>query len=139
MRLTAGAALAAVTLSGAIALAAPQPPALYTATQATAGEGAYLAACAACHGVRLEGGAGPPLSGERFRTRTRQAHLRVGDVFSAVAKQMPLNQPASLPHERYVAIMAYLLKENGYPSGTAALAYDGALRSKVVMTSYRTP
>jgi mono/diheme cytochrome c family protein len=134
--------LAAATLTLAIAAArasaAPPaaPPALYAAGQAAAGEGAYTASCAVCHGTRLEGGAGPPLAGEAYATRTAQEHARVGDVFATVARLMPLNAPASLGPDRSVEIMAYLLQRNGYPAGQTPLTYDGALRSAAAMTSY---
>jgi hypothetical protein len=57
-------------------------------------------------------------------------------MFAVLAKQMPLNQPASLKREQYVAIMAYILKRNGYPAGLKALTYADALRSNVPMTSH---
>ncbi len=130
-------ARAALALAGLLAACSAHPapagktPALFRAEQAEAGEQAYLASCSACHGVRLDGGAGPPLRGERMRARAQAAHLRVGDMFSTIAQQMPLNQPASLTEQQYVDIMAYVLESNGYPAGTAALTHDDALRSEV--------
>ena len=132
-------ALAAMLAASAVVRvsAAPQPPAaLYAASQATTGNGEYASNCAACHGARLEGGAGPALSGPALRELAKDTRFTVGDMFAVLAKQMPLNQPASLKHEQYVAIMAYILKRNGYPAGTKALTYSEALRSNVPMTSH---
>jgi len=37
---------------------------VYTAAQASAGAAIYTAQCSQCHGVKLEGGAGPSLAGQ---------------------------------------------------------------------------
>jgi len=130
------AALPLVTLfalsAGAIALGADSSkPALYTAAQATAGAKLFDSKCAACHGERLEGGVGPALSGATLGTLAKNTKLTVGDLFSFLSLQMPLNEPATLKKDEYVDIMAYILKFNGYPSGAKALTYAGATTSKV--------
>ena len=51
--------------------------------------------------------------------------------------QMPMNAPASLSHEQYLAILAYILKQNGYPAGSKPLAYGAAMNSKITMTSHK--
>ena len=109
---------------------ASAPPA-YRSVQAETGEQGYLANCSMCHGVRLEGGPGPALRGVRMRALARAQHLRVGDVFWTVAKQMPLNQPGSLTDQQDVEIMAYILESNGYTAGSRALTYDAAIHSLV--------
>lgn len=131
---------ALLVLAGADAGRSASPvklPALYTAAQASAGAKAYDANCAACHGVDLEGGAGPALSGQHLRTLAKNSHLTAGDLFAVLAQQMPLNDPASLKHSEYVTIMAYILKRNGYPAGPKPLGYDAALRLKEPMTSLK--
>jgi len=50
---------------------------------------------------------------------------------------MPLNAPASLKKDQYAAIMAYILKFNGYPAGQKALTYAAAMSSTVSMTSLK--
>ena len=107
----------------------------YSAVQATAGAKAYGANCAACHGEKLEGGVGPALSGATLNTLAKNTKLTVGDMFTFMSQQMPLNAPASLPKAQYAAIMAYVLKFNGYPASTKALTYAGATGSSVVMRS----
>jgi polar amino acid transport system substrate-binding protein len=118
------------------AASASRASGLYQAAQATAGEKAYNAYCAACHGTQLEGGAGPALSGAALRSLSKNTHLLVGDMFGWIARQMPLNEPASLTHDQYVKIMAYVLKKNAYPAGSKALTYADALTSTVPMTTY---
>jgi mono/diheme cytochrome c family protein len=133
-RITTALALAALLCMsvGAFGLGAGSPkPALYTDAQALAGTKLYAANCAACHGEHLEGGAGPALSGATLGTLAKNTKLTVGDMFTFMAQEMPLNEPASLKHHEYVEIMAFILKTNGYPAGSKALAYAGAMNSNV--------
>ncbi|MBB2179947.1 c-type cytochrome [Gluconacetobacter tumulicola] len=104
-------------------------PALFTAAQADAGKKAYADNCAQCHGDNLEGMAGPALKGKNFASP--KANFHVGDVFTIVSQNMPATQPASLPHDVYVNIMAFLLQQNGMPAGSAELTFDGAKSSTV--------
>jgi len=118
--------------AGAIGLGADSAkPALYTASQASAGSKLFGANCAACHGDHLEGGAGPALSGATLGTLAKNTKLSIGDMFTFLAQEMPLNEPASLKHDQYVDIMAFILKVNGYPAGSKALTYSGAMNSAV--------
>ena len=107
---------------------------MYTTQQAADGERTYDAKCSACHGDHLEGGAGPALSGATLGTLAKNTKLTVGDMFSFLAQQMPMNDPASLSHAEYVDIMAYILKKNGYPAGTKSLTYGAAMASTVKVT-----
>ena len=59
------------------------------------------------------------------------------DLFTFMSQQMPMNAPASLPKEQYVAIMAFVLKSNGYPAGSKALSYATASTSKMPVTSLK--
>jgi mono/diheme cytochrome c family protein len=124
----------AASAGAGVRAAAPSKPALYTASQATAGAKAFAANCAACHGDHLEGGAGPALSGATLGTLAKNTKLTIGDMFSFLAQQMPLNEPASLTHDQYTQIMAFILKTNGYPAGSKALTYSGAMDSKTLIT-----
>jgi mono/diheme cytochrome c family protein len=105
------------------------PPALYTAAQATAGFAKFLGHCAMCHGAKLQGLAGPALKGPNFANA--KSNFAVGDIFVIVANNMPASNPGSLPQGDYVDIMAYLLQQNGYPSGSTALTYADATNSNV--------
>jgi len=113
-------------------------PALYTAQQAEQGALAYFQNCAMCHGVKLDGQLGgypgPALKGEDFADPSYD--FRVKDIFDFVAKQMPAATPGSLTHDEYVDIMAFILRENGYPPGPRPLTYEFAEKSQVKVRYY---
>lgn len=82
--------------------------------QALAGEAAFAVHCAACHGAALGGGFGPallPLDPWQFRDAP------LVRLFDLVRTEMPFDAPGSLALETYLDLVAYLLRENGYPSG----------------------
>jgi polar amino acid transport system substrate-binding protein len=113
-------------------------PALYTADQAATGAIAYYQNCAMCHGPLLDGQSGgysgPALKGSDFADPSYDFHVK--DIFNFVAKLMPPGTPGSLTHDQDVVIMAFLLQQNGYPSGTNELTYDEAEKSSVPLRYY---
>jgi mono/diheme cytochrome c family protein len=136
------AALASLTVgvlawAAAVEAAGAHPPALYTNAQASQGASLYASTCATCHGAQLEGGVGPPLKGPNITTLGEKTHLSVGDMFSYITSNMPLNAPGSLSKDEYVKIMAYILKNNGYPAGSKPLTYSSATGAKVIVRSYK--
>ena len=126
------ASIAGLLLSAGAAMAGA-PPALFTAQQAAAGAAVFSQNCAMCHGADLKGGAGPALIGQAFAAAG--SGYTVGAIFSEVAEQMPAGQPGSLTQTQYEDVMAYILKQNGYPAGSTALAYNGSLASTVPLVS----
>ena len=114
------------------------PPALYTKEQAKKGVLGYLQNCASCHGPALDGQpggySGPALKGAEFADPSYDFH--VSDIFNFVAKLMPSATPGSLPPDVYVAIMAFILQQNGYPAGSRELTYDEAMTSSVPIRYY---
>ncbi|MHB8146067.1 MAG: c-type cytochrome [Vulcanimicrobiaceae bacterium] len=102
----------------------------FTRAQVVAGAKGFAQSCASCHGTNLEGGAGPALSGPNFKTLSTKIHASVGDVFTYLTTNMPMNAPAGLTHDQYTDIMAYILSKNGYKPGGSALNYKNALSSK---------
>ena len=134
--------LAAVLIHSAACVAEPRqrflPPALYTEGQAAVGSIAYYQNCAMCHGPLLDGPAGgypaPALRGPEFADPGYHFHL--ADIFKTLAMQMPAAKPGSLSPQVYVAIMAFLLKQNGYPAGPRELTYEAAASSHVPMLFY---
>jgi alcohol dehydrogenase (cytochrome c) len=92
----------------------------FTDAQASDGATVYAASCATCHGAKLEGQSGPSLSGSRFAA-TLQSYGTGQQMFDFISKQMPLNAPGSLTPAQYYAVSAYLLQQNGYPSGSQTL------------------
>jgi polar amino acid transport system substrate-binding protein len=113
-------------------------PALYTEDQAAKGALAYYQNCAMCHGPLLDGQAGgysgPALKGAEFADPSYDFHL--SDIFNFVAKLMPAATPGSLTHEQDVQIMAFILQQNGYPSGNSELVYESAEKSMVPIRYY---
>lgn len=102
----------------------------FTAAQAAAGGTAYEKNCSACHGAQLEGGAGPALSGPNFKTLSSKVKANVSDIFTYMTSNMPLNAPASLPHNTYVSILSFILSKNGYHAGSSPLTFAAASTSK---------
>jgi hypothetical protein len=48
---------------------------------------------------------------------------------------MPASAPGSLTQTQYEDLMAYILKQNGYPAGSTALVYKDSLTSTVPLVS----
>ena len=95
---------------------------VYTDAQAARGAGVYDSACAGCHRADLGGNTGPALRDERFARQFAGKDLRT--LFTRIATTMPRNAPASLGDNAYLDVVAYMLKENGFPSGSRELMAD---------------
>ncbi|MEA2688985.1 MAG: hypothetical protein QOD51_1592 [Candidatus Eremiobacteraeota bacterium] len=122
----AASVVACALVAGLAASGTAARPALYTKAQAAAGAKAYAASCASCHGAKLEGVRAPSLKGPNSPITGIRA---VGDVYNFASTQMPLGRPGSLSPTTYVAIVAYLLQQNGHPAGTRALTPSAAQHS----------
>jgi len=111
--------LAAVLTSSVLLVTGQQPTAAgpFTAEQASAGQAAYQANCAGCHGADLMGY--PPLAGPAFvgawGTRTTR------DLFGLIQNTMPTDRPGALPADTYLNIVAFILQQNGRTPGTQPL------------------
>lgn len=93
---------------------------IYTADQAERGAGIYAQRCGACHGAALNGtGEAPALVGGEFVSHWDT--MTVGDLYDRVRTTMPQNDPLSLTREEYVDVLAFLLKNNGFPVGSQPL------------------
>lgn len=109
-------------------------PALYTADQATAGAAVYQQSCASCHGAGLEGVSAPALKGAAFGDMATAQSLTVDSLFEVTAASMPQSDPGSLKPDEYSAVVAYILQQNGYPSGNTPLAAHAAGLSDAKVT-----
>jgi mono/diheme cytochrome c family protein len=105
----------------------------YTAAQAAAGEKLYAANCSACHGATLTGGVWPSLVGDAFTSQW--IGRSASDVYYVMSTQMPVGAPGSLKPGEYVALLAYILQQNKYPSGSVPLTR--ARLSSIDITSLR--
>jgi mono/diheme cytochrome c family protein len=114
-----------------LALAATSATSIsFTSAQVTKGGKQYAQSCAQCHGEHLEGGVGPALTGSNFETLSKKVGADVGDIFTYMTTNMPMNAPASLSHDQYVSIMSFILSKNGYKPGNTALTFHKAESSK---------
>jgi mono/diheme cytochrome c family protein len=101
---------------------------IYTEAQAERGEQYFVANCAECHGLALEGGEGSPLSGEEWWDSWRE--LPVDRLFEFVSTNMPFDDlgelAGTLSNQQYIDIVAHILRTNGFPAGAAELTPESA-------------
>ncbi len=96
---------------------------VFTDEQATRGGTLYQGACAMCHGPSLEGnGEAPPLVGHFIPD---WEGTTLADLAEKIHDTMPLFAPGSLSTENTGAILAFILKSNGFPAGDKALPVSG--------------
>jgi mono/diheme cytochrome c family protein len=94
---------------------AAAPP--FTATQAHAGAAVYRQYCIQCHGVDLQGTAGPSVAGKDFLATAKSDSWSVNDMRTTVFENMPFSNPGSLAPAQYANVMAFLLASSCYPAG----------------------
>ena len=61
----------------------------------------------------------PPLSGKEFSKEWNGQS--VGDLFERLSTSMPADRPGKLSKEVDADILAFMLKANGFPAGSAEL------------------
>lgn len=103
---------------------------VYTAAQATKGSDIFAQFCRSCHTPTVHTGA--PFRAKWF------GHS-VAELFGYIRREMPKNEPGSMSDEEYALALAYLLRMNGMPSGSAPLASDSASLHRIRLDSVRTP
>lgn len=87
----------------------------FTDSQAVSGETVFKATCASCHVATDHYG---PQFKMNWFGRT------VWDYFISLKKTMPDDSPGGLSDDEYTAVVAYILKLNGYPGGADLLSAD---------------
>ena len=95
---------------------------VYSDEQATRGAASYDTSCSGCHRPDLGGANGPALRGERFARIFAGKDLKV--LYTKIATTMPRGAAASLGDAVYLDIVAHILRENGFPAGTAELTAE---------------
>jgi mono/diheme cytochrome c family protein len=97
---------------------------VYSEEQSKRGEQAYGHVCIRCHKADLMGGLlEPALVGPEFFHKWGGS--TVGALFDAIRQDMPKNHDkGTLPPPLIVDVIAYVLKQNGFPTGTADLPTD---------------
>lgn len=107
------------------------PPSYFTTKQARAGSLAYAQHCASCHGAALEGANAPALVGQEFWESWEDK--TVNALYEYNSHWMPQGRGGSLSEEIYADTTAYMLAQNGLPSGEVALEPDSARLSTLVI------
>lgn len=121
----------------AIGAARAEQPAegVYTAEQAEKGKTAYQDRCATCHMPDLGGrNEWPQLAGDDFISSWKSRTTR--ELFEFVRDTMPPEGPALTPEE-YLAIVAFMLQQNGAAAGTQPLSPTTAASIGSVATGKR--
>ncbi len=101
---------------------AQQPAGLYTADQAGRGQAVYAQRCSQCHGADLSGASAPALAGVSFARTWGRPRLTLDDLYYVLRTTMPKDAPGSLERRDYLAVLAYVLRRNGYPAGRQELS-----------------
>jgi len=121
----------------------------YTEDQAERGKPYFHGACGACHAAEPDGPHGANMdpstglgwhygSQHRYTLLSGDAWLSnpsgifgrpqrwdtVNDLFNKIATAQPAYDPGGLSMEEYLDIVAYLLKQNGFPAGNESLKFD---------------
>lgn len=96
----------------------------YTGGQVTMGQATYTQYCSSCHLPTLAGNPAskpprPPLTGPRFASKWQGK--TAADLFDFASKNMPFGRGGSLRHDQYMAVVSYILKQNGVDSDGAVL------------------
>ncbi len=87
--------------------------------QAKQGEAIFQQKCAGCHGAGLSGGMGPALKDAPFWNVW--ADLPARQLYSRIISTMPGGSPASLQSGEVLSIIAFILQNNGFASGSKSL------------------
>jgi mono/diheme cytochrome c family protein len=106
----------------------------YTEAQAERGAEDYRVSCAGCHGANLRGDShAAGLVGMGFMFLWEGKSL--GELYSKIRNDMPLDQPRSLTKGSYEDILAFILKSNEFPAGDAELESDEKALDKLMITA----
>lgn len=123
-------AFAALALSGAAQATGPTTAdGVYTRQQADQGREVWALACQSCHAPTQHAG---PLFKGRWYGRT------LGELFGYLRREMPQTDPGTMSDVEYAALLAYLMRINGMPQGSTALAADSAALHRIRIDSVPT-
>jgi mono/diheme cytochrome c family protein len=93
---------------------------VFTAEQAGRGKSGFEISCSRCHNEALIGSErGPALKGSTFLSHWENDTL--GGLFIKIRDTMPQNDVGTISENVKIDILAYVLQQNGFPAGSAAL------------------
>lgn len=85
---------------------------IYTMAQATRGENTFANICSTCHNAT-------DFVGSHFTHNW--GSRSVGDIHEFISGNMPMDAPGSLTAQEYTDIVAFFIRQNGYPAGQTEL------------------
>jgi mono/diheme cytochrome c family protein len=105
-------------LSGQAALAQHKTvnDGVFTEAQVTSGEVVYESQCSTCHNMRFYT--------DTLKSWNNQPLLY---LWESIMGTMPADNPGSLMLQEYTDVIAYILSENGFPTGDAKLDPDNGM------------
>ena len=133
MKLTSLMRVAALACAAAAAGAQPVKPVsvwsgVYTAAQNKRGEELHAAACAMCHGPRLNGAGQPEMPPSPAIARAallrKWSGQTVAALFIVVRHTMPPDAPGTLTEQQTIDAIAHMLAVSGMPPGQKELPPD---------------
>ena len=89
---------------------------VFTEAQVSSGQAVYDSQCKTCHNMRFYR--------DTLRSWSNQPLLY---LWENIMGTMPADNPGSLMFEEYTDVIAYILSENGFPSGDATLDPDNGM------------
>jgi mono/diheme cytochrome c family protein len=107
---------------------------VYTDSQATRGQTLYGQSCTKCHLDALTGlDDAPALAGAAFLGGWNK--MSVSALFERVNSSMPSDDPGSLSRQQVADVLAYVLRFNNFPAGSAELPTQGELLKEIAFLS----
>jgi mono/diheme cytochrome c family protein len=131
-------AVATIVCAAAVAIASPDQTSVwsgvYTDAQAEQGAAVYKTHCVSCHGDSLSGGEQvPALRGVTFGATWESVPL--ADLFERMRKTMPPGKSGVVTRQEYANVLAYVLKMNSMPAGSAPLPSESTALASITFQS----
>ena len=99
---------------------------VYLEEQATFGRTVFDRECMFCHATE-------EFTGTRFRLTWVGRPL--SSLHALISLSMPMDRPGALAPDEYAALVAYLLRLNGYPEGDVALPVETESLQRIMIES----
>ena len=101
---------------------------VYSAAQASRGSDTYVMQCKNCH---------TPASHTGVTFANSWNGKPLSELYTYMVERMPKNEPGSLQPHEYAELVAYLLKLNEMPAGSAELPADSMALRKIRIEARR--
>ena len=96
---------------------------VFTEAQVTSGQIVYDSQCKTCHNMQFYR--------DTLRSWNNQPLLY---LWESIMGTMPADHPGSLMFEEYTDVIAYILSENGFPTGDTELDPDNGMEQINILT-----